>query len=156
MRSRNVHKDRGTIMRLADVVATATGDQRAPAAALALTYAERIDESAHVSLGLIGALETLRNAAAIADETVVNDNGKADDTNMKAFHKVAAALAAVTVASDLGPKLLAALDALLLTPKARAAVDGAIPTAPPTASALNALRAEEDELARRRATRRTG
>lgn len=139
-------------MRLADVVATAVADQRAPAAALAMTYAEQIDESGHVGLALAAALDQLRLAAQIADESSTAD--KIDDTNMRAFRKVAAALSAVTVTSDLGPKLLAALDALLLTPKARAGVGQQL-AATPAGSPLGALRAEEDELAGRRA-RRTG
>lgn len=111
-------------MRLADVVATAVADQRAPVAALALAYAERIDESSHVTTALAVALDQLRLAAQLADESSTAD--KIDDTNMKAFRKVADTLAAVTVTSDLGPKLLTALDALLLTPKARAAAGQAL------------------------------
>lgn len=139
-------------MRLADVVTTAVADKRAPAAALAIAYAERIDESSHVALGLAAALDQLRLAAQIADESGSAD--KIDDTNMRAFRKVSAALSAVTVASDLGPKLLAALDALLLTPKARAGVGDALPgSAASAAGGLAGLRAEEDELTRRRRAR---
>lgn len=128
-------------MRLTDVVATAVADQRAPAAALALVYAESIDEATHVSLGLTDALDKLQHAAQLADESA--DDGKVSDENMKAFRKVAAALSAVTVASDLGPKLLATLDALLLTPKAKAGVGQALPaTAGP--SRLQRLRAQHD------------
>ena len=141
-------------MRLADVVATAAADRAAPAAALAIAYAERIDESGHVGLALAAALDQLRRAAELADEA--NPNDRADDTNMKAFRKVAAALSAVTVASDLGPKLLAALDALLLTPKARASVSDGLPTAKPAGNPVDALRAEEDELSKARRARRTG
>jgi hypothetical protein len=137
-------------MRLTDVVATSVADTHAPAAALALVYAEQIDEATHVALGLAAALDQLRIAAQLADESSTAD--RIDDTNMRAYRKVAAALSAVTVASDLGPKLLAALDALLLTPKARAAAGQALGDAVPT-SPLGALRAEEDELAGRRARR---
>ena len=140
-------------MRLADVVATAAKDVNAPAAALAIAYAERIDESGHVGVALAAALDQLRVAAQIADESGEAD--RVDDTNMRAWRKVSAALSAVTVASDLGPKLLAALDALLLTPKARASVGQQLAGATPAGSPLGALRAEEDELASRRA-RRTG
>lgn len=140
-------------MRLADVVATTVADVNAPAAALAIVYAERIDESNHAPSALAAALDQLRLAAQIADEPTLAD--KIDDTNMRAFRKVAAALSAVTVASELGPKLLAALDALLLTPKARAGVGKQLAAATPAANPLGALRAEEDELAGRRA-RRTG
>jgi hypothetical protein len=138
-------------MRLTDSVATAVTDARAPAAALALAYAERIDESSHIGLALAAALAQLRFAAQLADESGTAD--KIDDTNVRAYRKVAAALSAVTVASDLGPKLLAALDALLLTPKARAAAGQALTTVTPAGSPLGALRAEEDELAGRRARR---
>lgn len=54
------------------------------------------------------------------------------------------ALSAHTVASDLGPKLLAALEALILSPRARAAAKKAVLDAKPAASPL-------DELAARRA-----
>jgi hypothetical protein len=138
-------------VRLTDVVATSVADRRAPAAALALVYAEQIDESTHVSLGLGAALDQLRLAAQLADESSTAD--KIDDTNMRAYRKVAAALSAVTVTGDLGPKLLAALDALLLTPKARAAAGQALASATPAAGPLGALRAEEDELGKRRALR---
>lgn len=128
-------------MRLADVVAMSVTDQRAPAAALAITYAERIDECGHVGLTLDAALAQLRLAAQIADEASTTD--RTDEANMQAFRKVAAALSAVTVASDLGPKLLAALDALLLTPKARAATGRALAETTP-ASTLQRLRARHD------------
>ena len=124
-------------MRLSDSVATAVADQRAPAAALALAYAERIDESGHAGLALGAALDQLRLAAQLADES--NSADKIDDTNMRAFRKVAAALSAVTVTSDLGPKLLATLDALLLTPKAQASVGRQLAAATP-ASPLAGLR----------------
>lgn len=137
--------------RLADIVATAVADNRAPAAALAVVYAERIDESGHVGLALANALEQLKQAAKLADEA--NTNDRVDDRNMTAFRKVQAALSAVTVASDLGPKLLAALDALLLTPKARAAVGDQLPPAAPVTNPLGVLRSEEDEVAKRRAKR---
>lgn len=122
-------------MRLTDVVATSVADQRAPAAALALVYAEQIDESSHVTTALADALDRLRFAAQLAD--AADEEG--GDTNVRAFRKVAAALSAVTVASDLGPKLLAALDALLLTPKARAAAGQAVAATAPT-SPLGRLR----------------
>lgn len=128
-------------MRLADVVATAVADQRAPAAALALVYAESIDEATHVPLGLAAALDQLRLAAALADEAGSAD--KPTDEHMRAYRKVADALAAVTVASDLGPKLLASLDALLLTPKARAAAGAAVGAVTP-ASPLQRLRERHD------------
>jgi hypothetical protein len=123
-------------MRLADVVATAVADQRAPAAALALAYAEQIDQATHVSLGLAAALADVERAVMVAIES-----GEADA--LPAFRKIAAALSAVTVASDLGPKLLAALDALLLTPKARAAAGHALGAVAP-AGPLKRLRERHD------------
>jgi hypothetical protein len=68
-----------------------------------------------------------------------------------AFDTIRAALAAHSVASDLGPKLLAALDALGLTPKARAAGGKGDSGDKPTrlANPLDRLRAEH-------ATRRAG
>lgn len=128
-------------MRLTDVVATSVADTHAPAAALALTYAEAIDEATYVPLGLADALDKLRAAAEIADEAGSAD--KPDDSHMRAYRKVAAAVSAVSVASDLGPRLLATLDALLLTPKARAAAGAAVAGATP-ASPLAALRARHD------------
>lgn len=134
-------------MRLADVVATAVPDKAAPAAALAIAYAERIDESGHTGLALAVALDQLRLAAELADKTYE------DDANMRAFRKVGAALSAVTVIAELGPKLLATLDALVLTPKARAEVSKVLTPPTPASSPIAALRAEEDELASRRARR---
>jgi len=135
-------------VRLTDSVATAVADTRDPAAALALVYAERIDESNHVTTAFAKALRLVEAAvteAAVTDPLVY---AGAHD----AFAKIAAALSAVTVASDLGPKLLAALDALLLTPKARAATDKAIRKIAPT-NPIAQLQSEEDEVARRRARR---
>lgn len=127
-------------MRLADVVATAVADQqRNPAAALALAYAEQIDQATHVTLPVAKSLRTIEAAIATAVDADPELNAGAQD----AYDKVAAALSAVTVASDLGPKLLAALDALLLTPKARAAAGAAVAGATP-ASPLQSLRDRHD------------
>ena len=129
-------------LRLTDSIALAVGaDQTAPTAALALAYAAAIDESTHVTLGLADALDKLMIAAQLADES--GDEGKTGDENMRAYRKVAAALAAVTVASDLGPKLLATLDALVLTPKARAAAGQAVGNVTPT-NPLSRLRDRHD------------
>lgn len=122
-------------MRLADVVATAVADQRAPAAALALLYAARIDDASHLPVALDKALRTVRGACLAADNPL---------PALDALDKISAALSAVTVTSDLGPKLLAALDALLLTPKARAAASKAIGAAAP-ASPLQQLKARHDD-----------
>lgn len=139
-------------MRLSDVVATAAKDTSQPAVALAMAYAERIDESGHTGLALAAALDELERAARLADESSTED--RVNDTAMRAWRKVAAALSAVTVAAELGPKLLAALDAALLTPKARAAIADKLPAAPATTGGLAGLRAEEDELGVRRAAKR--
>jgi hypothetical protein len=128
-------------VRLTEAVTTAVGDAGStPAAVLALTYAESIDEATHAPLGLAVALERLAVAASIADE---QDQDGLGDTYGQSFRKVAAALSAVSVASDLGPKLLAALDALLITPKARAAVGAAV-AAPTAGSPLDRLRERHD------------
>lgn len=126
-------------MRLTDVVAAAVTDQRAPAAALALVYAEQIDQATHVTSALAAALDTLRAAADLADEATE----LGDDAHAKAYRKVAAALGAVTVAGDLGPKLLGALDAMLLTPRARANAGQAVANAA-AASPLSTLRSRHD------------
>lgn len=139
----NVESNSGEPGRLEKAVAAAADGLVEPAAELALVYAERIDESTHVPLGLADALDRLRLAAQLADESSTDE--RAADVNSKAFRKVAAALSAVTVAGDLGPKLLAALDALMLTPRARAKVKAVTTNARP-ASPL-------DELRSRRAAR---
>ena len=128
-------------MRLTDVVTTAVNDTTSPAGVLAITYAESIDEATHVPLGLAAALDLLRRAAEIADES--GTASQVGDENMRAFRKVAAALSAVSVASDLGPKLLAALDALLLTPKAQAAIGARLP-APTGGGPLQGLKDRHD------------
>lgn len=130
-------------MRLTEAVTGAVAEHPdTPAAVLALTYAASIDEATHAPLGLTEALERLAIAASIADEERGDEGG--GDTYGRAFRKVAAALTAVSVASDLGPKLLAALDALLLTPKAQKAVGAALPSAPPADDPLQRLRNAHD------------
>jgi hypothetical protein len=128
-------------MRLTDAVEASVADKNAPAAVLALTYAASIDEATHVPLGLAEALARLALAAQLADET--SPEGTPDDVYARAFRKVAAAVSAVSVAGDLGPKLLAALDALLVTPKAQRAIGAALPGAPP-ANPLQRLRERHD------------
>jgi hypothetical protein len=61
---------------------------------------------------------------------------------------IVVALAAHSVASDFGPKLLAALEALILSPRARAAAKKAVNDAKPAGSQI-------DQIAERRARRRT-
>lgn len=132
-------------VRLADIVATTVIDERDPTAALAIAYATRIDECAHARLALADALDQLRDAAKLADDAELTGT-----PNMKAFRKVAAAVSAVTVLTELGPKLLATLDALEVTPKARAERDKGKTTPAATSSPIAAIRAKEDELAKRR------
>lgn len=120
-----------------------------PPAVLALVYAQRIDEATHLPLALQRALQAVRDGLAGDGDTAAA---------LTALDKLTAALSAVTVAAELGPKLLAALDALLLTPKARATLEGRVPILPPAAPStpdkaanpLHALRAERDELQARR------
>lgn len=112
-----------------------------PAAELALVYAARIDEAAHVRLPLDKALRTLRNVCG-------------SEEDFAALDKVTAALSAVTVAGDLGPKLLATLDALLLTPKAGAALERKLPTT--DGKPANPLHGLRDELQERRDRRTAG
>jgi len=100
--------------------------------ALALHYAALIDNAA-AGKKYAAALAWLRRAEQLTDEEQHADT-------------IRAALAAHSVASDLGPKLLATLDALKLTPRARATKEGGS-GARPVKSAL-------DELAGRRAARR--
>lgn len=111
-----------------------------PAAQLAILYATRIDASDHMPLVLAKALRTIRGAClASADAYAALD----------ALDKVDAALSAVSVAGELGPKLLATLDALLLTPKAQAGADRPDPTGKP-AEPTNPLQQLRDELQERR------
>lgn len=128
---------------LTRAVHTALTDQTrgTPAAALALLYAARLDEATHVPLAMQRALQTMRAACEACD-----DRGAALD----ALAKVAAALSSVTVAAELGPKLLATLDALLLTPKARTALQRKLGDELEPANPLDALRGEQDELKARR------
>lgn len=116
-----------------------------PAAELALVYAARIDEATHIRLALDRAMQQIRRACVAHPET---------DKMLNAFDKINGALSAVTIASDLGPKLLAALDALLLTPKAQKELKEKMPSDDSkSASPLAALRQGQDELAKRRAGR---
>lgn len=96
------------------------------AAALAKRYAELIDRSAPSAV-YAKALRTVAYAMADVDDPNVAD----------AFRKIADALAAHSVASDLGPKLLAALTALGMTPAARGAKGGAPDGGPTVAGKLD-------------------
>lgn len=116
-------------------VKAAGGDPRDQATvALALRYAALIDNAAPAA----------KYAAALRWLARV----PVDDPAAEGLREIiVVALSAHTVASDLGPKLLAALDALILSPRARAAAKKAVSDAKPTGSPL-------DQLAERRAGRR--
>ena len=95
------------------VTAAAAGlesdDRDGAALALALTYAGLIDNAAPAG----------KYAAALRWLTT------SDDVPATHERTILAALSAHSVASDLGPKLLAALEQLQLTPRARAAAQKA-------------------------------
>ena len=95
--------------------------------ALAITYAALIDAAAPTA--------ALAKALEIVDPHIPAAPATAD-----AWRKITAALAAHTVASDLGPKLLATLEALLLSPRARAAAKKAVTPDDKPATPLDELR----------------
>lgn len=82
---------------------------------LAIHYAQLVDDAQPAARYT----KPLRQLA-IAVSAAAAEDGKIAE----AFDTIRAALAAHSVASDLGPKLLAALDSLGLTPKARAGKEG--------------------------------
>lgn len=94
-------------------------DRDAAVSTLALAYAGLIDDAAPHA----------KYAKAIAWLALVAD--PEDPRAGEHVHTITAALSAHSVASDLGPKLLAALDALLLTPRARDAAKKAVTDAKP-------------------------
>ncbi len=110
------------------------------AVALARRYAELLD-NATVAAKYVKHLDGLRAA--------LDELGPAAELEgwRENLDRIAEALAAHSVASDLGPKLLAALTALGMTPAARRATNGGQDDARPTGPA--------DELRKRRATRAT-
>lgn len=111
--------------------------QDAATEALARRYAALIDD-AQPAAKYVKHLDALRRALVVLeleDRTEVLDH----------FDKIAEALSAHSVASDLGPKLLAALTALGMTPASRRAVMGGQNAAP--------TRTGVDELRARRANR---
>ena len=104
-------------------------------AALAVGYARLIDNAAPAA----------RYAAALRWLAGVEIG---DDPAAEGLREIiVVALSAHTVASDLGPKLLAALEALVLSPRARAAAKKAVSDAKPAGSPL-------DQIAERRARKR--
>jgi hypothetical protein len=125
-------------MSVRDAVDTAlaaepAGQRDVATAELARTYATLIDQAAPAAK-YTKALDWLTRAAADDED---DDAGRHIDT-------IRVALAAHSVASDLGPKLLAALEALLLSPRARGVAMKGGTDGKPAASPL-------DELAARRA-----
>lgn len=113
-------------------VKAAGADQRDQATvALAIAYARLIDDAA----------PDKKYAAALRWLARV----PIDDPAQEQLREIiTVALSAHTVASDLGPKLLSALEALILSPRARAAAKKAVLDAKPASSPL-------DELAAKRA-----
>lgn len=109
-------------MPLADVVrasleAMDVADEDAMTAALVVRYAELIDDAAPAGK-YEEALDWLAGTTALSDDRDADKHART----------IRRALARHSVASDLGPKLLAALDALLMTPRARAAARKAVTT----------------------------
>ena len=88
----------------------AADPQDAGAEALALSYAGLMDEAAPAG--------KYRKALAVLRRTVAGVPTEEDDPD-EAFALIETALAQHSVASDLGPKLLAVLSGLGLTPAAR-------------------------------------
>jgi hypothetical protein len=105
--------------------------------ALAKRYAALIDEA------------TPRSAYAEHIRKIKVALSPLDDDAEKALTKIADALAAHSVASDLGPKLLAALTALGLTPAARGAKGGA-GDVPRASGPLDRIKQQREERQRRR------
>ena len=87
------------------------------AVALARQYADLIDQAATPNGPVAEALDLLHAAALMAD-------AGEGDRYVKAHRRIAALVSATTVASDLGPKLMAALTALGMTPAARGGTGG--------------------------------
>lgn len=117
----------------AAIKATTPADDDAATVALAQEYARLIDHAAPAGK-YAKALQWLAGVADAAEDEKSADHART----------IVIALSQHTVASDLGPKLLAALDALLLSPRARAAAKKAVADAKPAANPL-------DQLAERRA-----
>lgn len=131
-------------MRLTEAVSNAMPGSTNPATLLALSYADAIDQATHVPLALADALEELRRAAEQFD-------ADGEDKASRAFRQVAAAVATATILEKLGPKFLAAIDALLLTPKAKAAISGRLDDAAAPPSPLDAMRKRNDSRSLRAA-----
>ena len=127
----------------------AEGGLDAGAVALSVRYAELLDD-AKAAEKFTKALRLCGEAvSSYADELPIT----AAEQLMSAWDRITAALAEHSVASDLGPKLLASLTALGLTPAGRNAVTkgAAAPAAPAPVAELSPL-----QKARERAARRNG
>jgi len=128
-------------MSVRDAVDTALTAEPAAArdaatAELARTYASLIDHAAPAA--------KYTKALAWLDRLPTDDE---DEDAARHADTIRVALAEHTVASDLGPKLLAALDALLLTPRARVAMKGGT-DGKPAANPLDELAAARARLGR--------
>lgn len=112
---------RGPLVRAVVTAIEATPDDKRDAGTVALArrYAMLIDDAAPAAK-YREPLAHLAHALKLLGMLGVDDGGTVDRAE-KALAKVSDALAAHSVASDLGPKLLAALAALGLTPAARGA-----------------------------------
>jgi hypothetical protein len=125
----------------AALTARATTDPHdAAAEQLAVHYATLIDAAAPAAK-YRRPLETLQRAVALLDALSGGDDQDSGEDATEALAKVRDALAQHSVASDLGPKLLAALEALQLTPRARAAAMKGGAAGEPAKSPLDELRA---------------
>lgn len=100
----------------------------AATARLAQHYAELIDNAAP-SRSYATAIRVLGNFIDGALQDIPEESPIYTQVS-GAWDKVSSALAEHSVASDLGPKLLAALQQLGLTPAARSKVGGALPDKP--------------------------
>jgi hypothetical protein len=129
--------------------------------------AREVDEAirearSHLSTRDAGAVALARRYAHLIDEAALAANygeplrvlGMAVHTKdeRQALQRITDALAAHSVASDLGPKLLAALTALGLTPAARQAKGGDSGGAGPGTGKLGDLRAAAQRRAERQRT----
>ena len=117
----------------------------AAAASLAVRYAELMDEAAAAQKYA----KAIRVISRFIDWNIDSMPQQTRRDVLEGWDRITAALAQHTVASDLGPKLLAALTSLQLTPAGRAAAPppesgkGQVETLP---DPLELLRGEQDEL----------
>ena len=151
MDSEQVEQEQGGVL-TEQVRSSVAGAKLAPldgaTARLATHYAELIDNAAP-SRSYATAIRVI--GSFIDEQSGVFRAGSPEERELlTAWDKVVTALAEHSVASDLGPKLLAALQQLGLTPAARSKVSGALPeqAAPERdskAAVLQLLRGESAE-----------